>query len=302
MAKPRKSSRPKRDIHAEITANIIAAIEADPASPTIPWRRTGGDLFLPRNAHSQANYNGINILNLWVTAEIRGYQLPIWGTYKQWAELDCQVRKGETSTPVIFYKQLEVEPDPNDANDDGKRHMARASNVFNAEQVDGFEPPAPPVQLGPIERIYAVDNFTAATKADIRHGGQKAYYRPSQDYIQMPDEGLFTGTGTMDRNESYYAVLLHELTHWTGNKRRLDRNMKNRFGDDEYAAEELVAELASAFLCAELQITQDTREDHAKYLAHWIKIMKGDSKAIFAAAAKASQAVAYLKSLQQAPS
>ena len=298
MAKPRKSNSPKRDIHAEITANIITAIEADPGNPTMPWRRTGGDLFLPRNAHTNAEYNGINIINLWVTAEIQGYQFPLWATYKQWAELGCQVRKGAKSAPVVFYKQFEVEADPDREEDDGKRHVARASNVFNAAQVDGFEPPAPPATLGPIERIKRVDEFTAATKADIRHGGQSAYYRPSQDYIQMPDEGLFTGTDTMNRSESYYAVLVHELTHWTGAKARLDRNLKDRFGNDAYAAEELVAELASAFLCAELQITQDTREDHAQYLAHWLHVMKGDSKAIFTAAAKASQAVAYLKAMQ----
>jgi len=299
MAKVRTSKRPKRDLHAEITGNIIAAIETDPGNPTMPWRRTGGDLFLPCNAHSKAEYNGINIINLWVMAEIRGYQLPIWATYKQWAELGCQVRRGEKSSPVIFYKEFEVDADPDDADDDGKRRMARASNVFNAAQVDGFETPAPPQPLGPIERIQAVDQFVKATKATIRHGGEQAYYHTAKDFIRMPSEDLFTGTETMNRSESYYAVLLHELTHWSGAKPRLDRNMKSRFGDDAYAAEELVAELASAFLCAELQITQDTREDHAQYLAHWLKIMKGDNKAVFAAAAKASQAVTYLKSLQK---
>lgn len=234
-----------------------------------------------------------------MTAEIRSYQLPIWATYKQWAELGCQVRKGEKSSPVIFYKEFEVDADPDDANDDGKRRMARASNVFNAGQVDGFEMPAPPEALGPIERIKAADDFVAATKATIQHGGERAFYHTAKDFIRMPAEDLFTGTATMNRSEGYYAVLLHELSHWTGAKPRLNRNMKNRFGDDAYAAEELVAELASAFLCAELQITQDTREDHAQYLAHWLKIMKGDSKAVFAAAAKASQAVTYLKSLQK---
>ena len=108
MAKARTSKQSKRDLHAEITGNIIAAIEADPDNPTMPWRRTGGDFFLPRNAHSEAKYNGINIVNLWVIAETRGYQAPIWATYKQWTELGCQVRKGEKSSSVIFYKEFEL--------------------------------------------------------------------------------------------------------------------------------------------------------------------------------------------------
>src|SRR5690606_30117241 len=129
-------------------------------------------------------------------------------------------------------------------------------------------------------------------------GGESAFYRPSTDHIQMPEEGLFCGTDTMTRSEGYFAVLLHELIHASGAKHRLDRDLGGRFGDNAYAAEELVAEIGSAFLCAELGITQDVRADHAQYLAHWLKMMKDDSRALFAAAAKASQAVAYLKQLQ----
>ena len=164
--------------------------------------------------------------------------------------------------------------------------------------MDGFELPEPPPKLPPIERIEHADQFIAATKAKIEHGGERAYYRPSTDHIQMPDESRFTGTDTMTREEGYYATLLHELTHWSGAKARLNREFGKRFGDNAYAAEELVAEIASAFLSSELQITQDTRPDHAKYLAHWLKLMKDDSRAIFTAAAKANEAVSYLKKLQ----
>lgn len=291
---------PRRDIHAEITGKLIAAIEADPGKLTMPWRRSSSPLFMPSNALTGNAYNGINIVSLWVAAECLGYSAPIWATYRQWSELGCQVRRGEKSSLVVFYKEYEFEPDPQNADDDGKRRVARASYVFNASQVDGYTLPEAPQPLGPVERLETVDHFIAASGARIEHGGDRAFYRPSTDHIQMPDEGLFCGTDTMSRGELYYAVLTHELTHWTAAPTRLGRELGKRFGDAAYAAEELVAEIASAFLCAELGITQDTRADHAQYLAQWLKLMKDDSRAIFAAAAKASEAVSYLKKLQPA--
>jgi antirestriction protein ArdC len=285
----------RRDIYAEITDQLIAAIEADPCAPTLPWRRSSGPLFAPVNALTQNAYNGINIVSLWVAAELRHYATPLWATYKQWSELGAQVRKGEKSSLVIFYKEFEADPDPADETDDGKRRVARASYVFNAEQVDGYECPGAPDRLGPVDRIQSADAFVAATGAKIAHGGERAYYSPSTDHIQMPSEGLFCETGTMSRTEGYYATLVHELTHWTGPKQRLDRDMGKRFGDQAYAAEELVAEIGAAFLCAELGITQEMRADHAQYLAQWLRLLKDDSRAIFTASAKASQAAAYLK-------
>ncbi|MCC7250461.1 zincin-like metallopeptidase domain-containing protein [Hyphomicrobium sp.] len=289
---------PRRDIHAEITGKLIAAIEADPGKPSMPWRRASGPLFMPTNALTNNAYNGINIVSLWGSAEVSGYTAPVWATYRQWSELGAQVRKGEKSSLVVFYKEYEAAPDPDNADDDGKRRVARASYVFNASQVDGYALPDAPEALGPIERLEAVDRFIAATGARIEHGGDRAFFRPSTDHIQMPDEGLFCGTDTMTRSEGYYATLTHELTHWSGAPKRLGRDMGKRFGDAAYAVEELVAEIASAFLCTELGITQDTRADHAQYLAQWLTLMKSDSRAIFTAAAKASEAVAYLKRLQ----
>lgn len=294
----KKESAPRRDIHAEITNKLIAAIEADPGQPVMPWRRSGKPLFMPENALTRNAYNGINVVSLWVAAECLGYAVPVWATYRQWSELGCQVRKGEKSSLVVFYKEYDSEPDPEHTDDDGKRRVARASHVFNAAQVDGYAIPDAPQPLGPIDRLEAVDRFVAATGARIEHGGDRAFYRPSTDHIQMPDEELFGGTATMTRSEGYYATLTHELTHWSGASTRLGRDMGKRFGDAAYAAEELVAEIASAFLCAELGITQNTRADHAQYLAQWLDLMKSDSRAIFAAAAKASEAVGYLKRLQ----
>jgi antirestriction protein ArdC len=170
--------------------------------------------------------------------------------------------------------------------------------VFNCNQVEGYTPPGVPARLGPVERIAGVDRFLANTAAKVEHGGESAFYHQSTDTIHMPDEGLFAGTATMTRAEGYYAVLAHEHIHWCGAPHRLNREFGKRFGDQAYAAEELVAEIGSAFLAAELQFTQDTRPDHAHYLAHWLKLVKDDPRAIFTAAAKASQAVQYLKNLQ----
>ena len=295
------NDKPRRDLHAEITGRLIAAIEADPGTPQMPWRRASTPLWMPLNAVSQNAYSGINVVNLWVAAEVRGFSSPHWATFKQWRGAGCQVRKGAKAELVIFYKEYDVEPSADDDNDDGKRRVARASHVFNAAEVDGFSAPDAPLMLGPIERIEAADRFIGATRARIEHGGDRAFYRPTSDHIQMPDEGLFTGTDTMTRDESYFAVLLHELTHWTMHKDRCDRQLDKRFGKQAYAAEELVAEIGSAMLCAEIGVTQDTRPDHAQYIANWLQLLKDDPKAIFTAAARASEAVAYLKRLQPTP-
>ena len=282
-------------------AKLIASIEADPGQPSMPWRRSSGPLFMPANALTGNAYNGINIVSLWVSAEVQRFTAPVWATYRQWSELGAQVRKGEKSSLVVFYKEYDTDPNPDVADDDGKRRVARASYVFNASQVDGFTVPAAPERLGPVERIEAADRFVGATGVRVEHGGERAYYRPSTDHIQMPDEGLFCGTDTMTRSEGIFcrpparddpriaAQSIVSTATWA-----------SALAIAAYAAEELVAEIGSAFLCSELGITQDVRADHAQYLASWLKLLKDDSRAIFTAAAKASEAVAFLKRLQPA--
>jgi len=287
----------RNDLHTNITNQLIAAIEANPGKPVLPWRRSGGLSSLPANITSGKTYNGINILNLWAAAHVRGYELPVWGTYKQWTDAGCQVRRGEKASLVIFYREFESQAEPDDKDDNGKRRVMRGSAVFNANQVDGYTPPPAPPSLGPIARLETADRFTTATGADIRHGGSMAYFQPDTDHIQMPEEGLFTGTETITREQGYYAVLVHELVHWSGAKRRLHRDMTGRFGSKSYAAEELVAEIGAAFLCCELGITQDVRPDHAQYLATWLQLLKSDPRAIFTAAARASEAATYLRNL-----
>jgi antirestriction protein ArdC len=239
-------------------------------------------------------FNGINVVALWATAQERAYKHSLWGTYKQFQSLEAQVRKGEKASLVIFYKEFDVEPDPKDENDDGRRHVARASWVFNVAQVDGYTIGEPLPPLPPLERNARAEAFVAATKAEIRIGGESAYYRPSTDHIQMPDEHLFRAPESNQRSEDWYSVLTNELGHFTGHEKRLDRQFGKRFGDDAYCMEELCAELCSAFLCAELGITVQPRADHAHYIGHWLRVMKADKRAVFTAAAAASAAARYL--------
>jgi antirestriction protein ArdC len=292
------TAKASRDIHAEVTASIIAAIEASPRAPRMPWLQSNRPLHLPRNALTRNNYNGINILQLWATGFVRGYDQQLWASYRQWAQVSGQVKQGERGTTVAFYKTYEVEPKADDPDDDGSRRVLKTSVVFNIHQVTGYAPPAGPpprtLPADPWQPLDSVEDFIIATGADIRHGGDQAYFHRLKDFVQMPERTSFVGTETSTPLEAYYAVLLHELTHWTGTSFRLDRTFGQRFGDAAYAAEELVAELGSAFMCAELGITPAPRADHAQYLAHWLKLLKSDKRAIFVAAAKASEAARFL--------
>lgn len=287
---------PRADLHAHITESILSAIEDDSGEWRMPWRQEA--LQLPHNALTKNTYNGINILSLWAQAKKRGFPLSLWASYKQWQDLGAQVRCGEKSTQVVFYKAIEIEPNAEDETDDGKRLIAKSFAVFNVAQVDDYAAPMLPDPLPPVERMAAVDRFIEATQARIIEAGDRAYYDRKNDHIVVPDEYRFTGTAIMDRREAYYSVKLHELSHWSGHETRLNRIFGKRFGDQAYAAEELVAELATAFLSAELGITQTTPPDHARYLGQWLQLLKSDNRAIFTAAAKASEAAAFLKSLQ----
>lgn len=282
------------DIHQHITNQIITSIEQGAGDFQLPWHQGGGMVSRPTNIASKKAYRGVNIVALWAASHTNGFSSGIWGTYRQWSEAGAQVRKGEKSSYVVFYKELEYvrAEDGSDAESE-TRLFARATPVFAAEQVEGFN--AEPASDRPeIEPIDAAEAFVRATGATIAHGGTRAYYRPSTDSIQLPDRSAFVGTATSTAKESYYSTLLHELTHWTSPEQRCNRTLGKRFGDDAYAVEELVAELGAAFLCAELGITLEPRLDHAQYLTSWLSVLKADKKAIFAAASAASKATDYL--------
>ncbi|MEQ1612098.1 MAG: zincin-like metallopeptidase domain-containing protein [Hyphomicrobiaceae bacterium] len=300
MPKPTEPD-PRRDIYRTITDKIIAAIEAGPGEPVLPWQRGGFRPVIPRNAATGNDYRGVNILSLWVTALERGYDSGVFGTYKQWSALGAQVRKGESASPIVFYREFEKIKDGAGAKtgdiESETIRMARGYWVFAAEQVDGYAVPSQ-VAPNPIDRITAADAYFAATGARIVIGGRSACYRPSTDAIHMPDEARFLNTDGRTRTENFYGCLGHEITHWTAPGHRCARELGKRFGDDQYAAEEVIAETGASFIAARLGIASEPHPDHARYILHWLTVMRSDARAMFAAAAKAQEAVAYLDSLQ----
>lgn len=284
----------KPDIYRQITDRIVAAVEANPANPTMPWHRSGLSTVMPTNAATGNSYRGINVVSLWADAQIRGFPFAVWASFKQWQSIGAQVRRGEKSALVVFYTDYQVDPDPQRPEDDGKRKVAKASHVFNCAQVDGYTPAEPPPPLPPLAKCAAAETFLAATGATIVIGGETACYRPSTDTIHMPDEDRFRNPDTAGRTDDWYAVTSHELAHWSGAATRLKREFGKRFGDNAYCVEEIVAELTSCFVMTRLGMAAAPRADHAQYIGHFIRLMKSDSRAVFAAAAKAAEATDYL--------
>ena len=295
----RKDSTNRQDIYTRITDQIITALEQGIKPWTQPWNaaHAAGPVSRPLR-HNGQPYAGINVLTLWASSMERHFAAPIWMTFKQARELGGNVRKGEKGSPVVYANTLtRTERDETTGEEiDQTIPFMKGYTVFNIEQIDGLPEHyyAPSnAEPNPDERIAGADAFFADAGADIRHGGSSAYYSPPQDYIQMPVFANFLDA------ESYYATLAHECTHWTRHKTRLDRDFgREKFGDAGYAKEELVAELGAAFLCADLKITLEDREDHAAYIGSWLKVLKDDKRAIFAAAAHAQRAADYLHGLQ----
>jgi antirestriction protein ArdC len=314
--------KPRLDVHQAITDKIVREIESGAGDFKMPWHRPGLSFTIPKNASTGNHYRGSNILSLWIDADEKKFEHQLWATYKQFAELGAQVRKGEKGSLIVKYgewvpKNAEAafgetnNGTQNDDEDAGKRLYAKPAFVFNIDQVDAPDelrakllPPAAP-KKDLTERLADVDAFIAAIGIEIREGGQRAYYRHRDskgegDFIQMPPRELFTGTATSTPTEAYYSTLLHEEIHGSGAEHRLNRKFGERFGDKAYAFEELVAELGAAFLCAHLEVTNTPRIDHAQYIGGWIGALKDDSKAIFTAASMATRAVDYLCGQQPA--
>jgi len=234
---------------------------------------------------------------LWSAATEKGFAAPIWMTFRQAKELGGAVRKGEKGELVVYANKL-IRTEETESGEDVEHAIPfmKGYTVFNVEQIDGLPPHyyqlAEPV-LDPVERIEHAERYFAATGADIRHGGDQAYYALHEDRVQLPPFESFRDA------ESYYATMAHEATHWTRHNKRLDRSFgRKRWGDEGYAQEELVAELGAAFLCADLEITPEVRDDHASYIESWLTVLKKDKRAIFTAAAHAQRAVDFLNGFQ----
>lgn len=290
----------RQDVYSRVTDKIIADLEAGVRPWMRPWsaEHAAGKITRPLR-HNGIPYNGINVVMLWSASVVKGYGCPLWLTFKQALELGGNVKKGETGELVVYADRIN-RTEINAHGEECEREIPflKGYTVFNAEQCEGlpaqYSAKVEPPTLTKMQRIEATDGFFAATGADIRHGGTRAYYAEGPDFVQMPPFETFRDA------ESYAATLAHELTHWTKHDKRLARDMgRARWGDEGYAREELVAELGSAFLCADLGITPEVREDHAAYIASWLKVLKDDKRLVFSAASHAQRAVDFLQSKQR---
>lgn len=286
------------DIHQTVTNTIIAQLEKGTPPWQKPWNAGMLTPFtLPKNGNTGKTYRGINIPLLWMSAAAQDFTTQEWASFNQWKEKKESIAKGQKGTLIIYYDTFERE------NKDGeieKIPFVKTSFVFNRCQLASYTPEEyqPPEPTPLVERIARVDEFVANSKAIIKHGGNRAFYAPASDSITMPFQQRFIDTTTRTATEGYYSVLLHELAHWTGHKSRLDRLSNNRFGSKPYAFEELIAELGSAFLCAEMEITNAPKSDHASYIASWLDVLKNDKKAILTAASEATKICDFLQGFQ----
>ncbi len=287
-------------LYDEVTARIIAELEAGRVPWVQPWSSTacggaggaGAVPCLPRNALTSRSYSGINILLLWASALASGWQRPGWLTFRQALAAGGNVRKGEHGTQIVYADRFTPETEKERARENGSEARSIAFlkrfTVFNVAQCEGLpdELMPQPVALPEREIVPVAEAVITASGVDFRIGGDKAFYAPGADYVQVPPQQAFQD------QVNYYRTCLHELTHATGHKSRLGRDLTNGFGSKDYAREELIAEMGSAFLCASLGIVPTVR--HADYIGAWLEVLREDSRAIFRAASMASKASDWL--------
>jgi antirestriction protein ArdC len=285
----------RRDHYQDVTDRIIAALEAG----TPPWRKPwdpdkAGGPAMPRNAATGQRYRGINVLTLGMSALAFSSGDPRWATYKQAEDRGWQVRKGERGTTGYFFKKLELRDDskPDDSEDAMRRiPLLRSFTLFHASQIDDVPDYVPPtIEEAPWRAPEAAERIIANSGAVVRFGGDRAFYSPATDHIQMPPHAAFATP------EGFCGTLIHEASHWTGAPSRLDRDLRNRFGSHDYAREELRAEIGQMMICGELGIAVSDSDfsNNAAYVASWLEKLRSDRKEIFRAAADAQRIADYL--------
>ncbi|MDQ0248798.1 antirestriction protein ArdC [Sphingomonas kyeonggiensis] len=288
----------RESLYSEVTARVIAELEQGRLPWVQPWDSAACGCTMPHNAGTGRRYSGINILILWAAVIEGGYASQRWLTYRQAKALGGNVRKGERGTTICYADRFtpKVEAERAQSEEREARQLAflKRFTVFNIDQCEGLpdKVTALPAMATEREAIPLAEAVIAATGADFRIGGGEAYYSPSHDYVQVPPQAAFPAP------INWYRTALHELGHWTGHASRLDRNLRGSFGSADYAREELVAEMASAFTCASLSIQPTVR--HSDYIGLWLAVLREDEKAVFRAASAASKAADYLLGFLQA--
>ena len=283
----------RSSLYEDVTRRIVGELKAGRFPWVQPWGKTGGAASgLPRNAITGRPYSGVNILILWGAVIEQEHPSQGWLTFKQALDAGGRVRKGEHGTTVVYADRFTPEGEKNRAREAGEDARAipflKRFTLFNVAQCEGLPadlaadvPPLPEREIVPV-----AEQVIVASGVDFRIGGDRAFYVPSEDFVQVPPQPAFF------EQVNYYRTCLHELCHATAHASRLGRNLVNGFGTKDYAREELIAEIGSAFLCAALGIVSTVR--HADYLASWLDVLREDSRAIFRAASAASKAAEWL--------
>lgn len=286
------------DVYSRVTQEILTAIEQGDCQYRMPWHHQGSAITRPTNLASGKPYRGINVVSLWAAAQSKGYSTGVWASFQQWRAKGGQIRKGEKASLAVLWKELRRDDDQGSAGDEKEagrpRVFARAFHVFNADQVDGYGAEPKPV-LPETERLATAEAFIKALEIPVTFGADCAYYHLAQDEVFLPNFSAFRDA------HSFYATWLHECGHATGAKHRLDRDFTGKWTKDALALEEMTAELTAAFLLADLGIAHHPREDHAAYVASWLKVLKDEPKALFVAAGKAQAAADWMQAHQPFP-
>src|SRR5215475_9950735 len=289
-----RTGESRANLYDEITDKIIAELEAGRMPWVQPWGTAAAkaSLSMPKNASTDRPYSGVNVLLLWGSTIEHGFTGQSWLTFRQALSLGGHVRKGERSTTVVYADRFVPQDEKRRADETGDEAQAipflKRFTVFNSDQCDGLPdeiaavaPPPPPALLEP-----TVEALIKATGIDFRIGGNRAFYVPSEDYVQVPPPQAY------GEPINWHRTALHELGHASGHRSRLNRDLSGSFGTKKYAFEELIAELNAAFGCASLGIVPTVR--HSDYIGSWLEVLREDNRAIVRAASQASKAADYL--------
>ena len=287
----------KAEIYQNVTNQIITDLEQGELTWLKPWRSDENSAQITRPLrHDGQFYNGINVLILWSATNERKFTSPYWMTFRQAVAYGAHVKKGERGTAIVYANSFtNIETNADGEDEEYVVPFLTHYTVFNVDQIselpDRFYAYQQPI-ISENMRIQNAEDFFSSIGVDIQHSGNNAYYSPSQDFITMPDFTFFHSP------ETYYATLAHELIHWTAHQSRLNRGKSlTSPSEEEYAKEELIAELGSAFICAELNLKTLPGKDHAAYIQSWLSILNKDKRIIFKASAAAQRAVVYIKKL-----
>ena len=287
-----RETNDRQSLHAEVTARVIAELEAGRLPWVQPWDTAACGCSMPENASTGRRYSGINVLILWAAAIEGRHASQRWLTFRQALGLGGNVRREEKGTTVCYADRFTPKGEEVRARDEDReaRQIAflKRFTVFNVDQCDGLPEDLAhaPLLAGPCEAVPRAEALIEASGADFRVGGSEAFYSPPLDFVQVPPQHAFR------EPINWYRTALHELGHWTGHPSRLGRDQTAGYGSPDYVREELVAEMASAFTCASLSIRPTVR--HADYVGSWLSVLREDERAIFKAASLASKAADYL--------